>query len=89
MSAGGEEASEAVVVEIAEARGGSAGGFDDAVDRFRGPSGCDWCRSTPGSLSSMVWLWRKPGGLTNDPLLRRSSRIPGDVKNVEELACDC
>ena len=36
MAAGGEWASESVVGEVAEAAGDSAGGFDDAIDRFGG-----------------------------------------------------
>jgi hypothetical protein len=39
VAAGGEYASESVVGEVAEAAGDSAGGFDDAVDRFRGAVG--------------------------------------------------
>lgn len=34
MAAGGERASESKVGEVAEAAGDSAGGLDDAVDRF-------------------------------------------------------
>jgi hypothetical protein len=34
VAAGGEQASDSVVGEVAEAAGDSAGGFDDAIDRL-------------------------------------------------------
>jgi hypothetical protein len=39
VAAGGKQASEPVVVEVAEAAGDSAGGFNDAIDRLGGPVG--------------------------------------------------